>query len=615
MYQWISDDLDSARARGKRWLFVFMHHPPYSRGTHDSDSEGDMIEIHDNLVPLFESKGVDMVLVGHSHVYERSFLARNDSVMQTNTSDYTKIGTPNGTLYLVSGCGGKTGDGDLDHPLMAVSKGDVAGFNIIDVTYEELRGSFVERDGRTTDLFTVRKAADVLPPRVAHVQASSSTEIQVVFDEPVRAGASGSGAGNLAHYDLQGSAVIGATLESDQRTVSLTTMALPAGRARQLTVQGVADSAGNVDVAGRTMGVVHSGGSTSPSGIPVVPRGSIWRYVKGTSGPSPVWSSPSLDDSAWPQGRAGFGFSDGDDATVLSDMQGAYPSVYLRARFTVLDPAAVTSLALNVNYDDGFVAHLNGVEVARDNVPAGQTSATLASGGHEAGTWETFDLGAFRSRLVPGSNVLAIEGHNSAIDNQDFSLHPELVLTVSTSGSGPGTPPVAVLGCAVREANVPAQVFFSGKGSYDPDGNILGYAWSFGDGTFGFGSQIKHVYDRVGTYTVTLLARDRQGMDAIDQQTIRIHALGQAPVARVSASNTSILAGGRVDFDSAGSFDPDGGTLHVQWDFGEPDLPGNASTLARTSRMFPVRGTYPVLLSVTDDEGSTTTQVVMIRVN
>jgi hypothetical protein len=83
----------------------------------------------------------------------------------------------------------------------------------------------------------------------------------------------------------------------------------------------------------------------------------------------------------------------------------------------------------------------------------------------------------------------------------------------------------------------------------------------------------------------------------------------------LSASNTRILAGGRVDFDSAGSFDPDGGTLHVQWDFGEPARPGNASTLARGSRVFALTGRYPVLLSVTDDEGSTTTRVVTIQVD
>src|SRR6185295_9419640 len=131
MYTWISDDLDDARAHGKRWLFVFMHHPPYSHGTHDSDTEQDLITLRENLVPLFEAKGVDMVMVGHSHVYERSYLAKNSAILQNDTGDYTKIGTPNGTIYLVSGCGGESGSGSLDHPLMATSYGDVNGFNLV----------------------------------------------------------------------------------------------------------------------------------------------------------------------------------------------------------------------------------------------------------------------------------------------------------------------------------------------------------------------------------------------------------------------------------------------------------------------------------------------------
>src|SRR5262245_9179158 len=96
MYTWASDDMDDARARGKRWIFVFMHHPPYSRGTHDSDSESELIDIRRNLVPLFDAKGVDLVMVGHSHVYERSYLARNGAILQNDPGDYTKVTSPNG---------------------------------------------------------------------------------------------------------------------------------------------------------------------------------------------------------------------------------------------------------------------------------------------------------------------------------------------------------------------------------------------------------------------------------------------------------------------------------------------------------------------------------------
>jgi PKD repeat protein len=615
MYTWLADDLDDARARGKRWLIAFMHHPPYSKGTHDSDDESELVTLRQNLVPLLESKGVDLVLVGHSHVYERSFLAKNGGILQNHPSDYTKIGSPDGTLYLVSGCGGESGDGSLDHPLMAVSRGNVTGFNLFDATYSELRGSFVERDGRTTDLFAVHKAADVAPPRVAHVEPRSATAIELVFDEPVQGGASGGGAENLAHYGLSTGAVLDASLATDMRTVTLTTTALPIGRLRQIQVQGVADSAGNVDVAGEVLALLLEAPGAAQGGTPVVLQGASWRYAKGSSAPPAAWLTPAFDDSGWSQGPAGFGYGDGDDATVLGDMRNNYGSVYLRARFTLADLPTITRLALNVSYDDGFVAFLNGVEVARANVPSGQTSATFASGGHEVDGFEAFDLGAFLGALVSGSNVLAIEGHNSGLDSADFSLHPELVIQRSAGGGGSAAAPVAVLDCEVQEANVPALVSFSARRSLDPAGQGLGYAWGFGDGMAGFGPLVQHRYDRAGTYTVTLFLRSARGQHAIEQRTIRVHALGTAPVARLTASSTQISAGGRVDFDSAGSLDPDGGPLYVHWDFGESVRGAmNESTQARPAHVYAAPGRYAVTLAVTDDEGSTVTQFVVITV-
>ena len=72
-----------------------------------------------------------------------------------------------------------------------------------------------------------------------------------------------------------------------------------------------------------------------------------------------------------------------DDATVLAGMQNTYATVYVRREFNVTDASAITGLELSVSYDDGFVAFLNGTEVARANVPAGQNHLTTASSPHE----------------------------------------------------------------------------------------------------------------------------------------------------------------------------------------------------------------------------------------
>ena len=71
MLTWLQNDL---AANTKDWLIAFLHHPPYTKGSHNSDTESELIEMRQNALPILESHGVDLVLSGHSHSYERSFL-------------------------------------------------------------------------------------------------------------------------------------------------------------------------------------------------------------------------------------------------------------------------------------------------------------------------------------------------------------------------------------------------------------------------------------------------------------------------------------------------------------------------------------------------------------
>jgi PKD repeat protein len=177
MWQWAEDDLIAAQ--DSRWRIVFMHHPVYSHGTHDSDAESELRTLRQNLVPLFDAQLVDLVLVGHSHNYERSYLVRASAIVQTNPSDYTN--PPEGAVYVVSGCAGKTGSGDLDHPLMAIGIGNVAGFSYVDVTPNEIRGFFVDQDGTTRDGFSITKNDTTAPP-VACFTAERTNYTHIAFD-------------------------------------------------------------------------------------------------------------------------------------------------------------------------------------------------------------------------------------------------------------------------------------------------------------------------------------------------------------------------------------------------------------------------------------------------
>jgi len=165
----------------------------------------------------------------------------------------------------------------------------------------------------------------------------------------------------------------------------------------------------------------------------LVQPGEAWRYFKGTTAPPSIWREPDFDDSSWLEGPAGIGYGDGDDATVLDDMratadQPGYPSVFLRRTFNISDPDALDQLILRVDYDDGYVAYLNGVEVARANLdgnPPPHDATTTDS--REAGSPDEIDLTAQVGLVQPGANVLAFQVHNYDLTSSDLSLIPTLL--------------------------------------------------------------------------------------------------------------------------------------------------------------------------------------------
>ena len=155
-----------------------------------------------------------------------------------------------------------------------------------------------------------------------------------------------------------------------------------------------------------------------PAPLPVV-EGDEWQYFRGQSEPPADWNTVGFDDSGWETGPSGFGYGDGDDATLLDAtnppaMQNAYVSLYIRRAFDVVDAGSVFALQLNVDYDDAYVCYLNGGEIARSSNIAGSPPAydATASSGHEASAPESTDVSA--GLLVSGTNVLACQGHNVA---------------------------------------------------------------------------------------------------------------------------------------------------------------------------------------------------------
>ena len=176
-----------------------------------------------------------------------------------------------------------------------------------------------------------------------------------------------------------------------------------------------------------------------------------WGYFQGTREPSEFpelgWTLLDFDDRGWARGVDGFGYSRNPDdrqiSTLLPNMRDNYTTLYLRKKFNVTDVDAVDALLLTLDYDDAFVAYINGVEISRRHVG-------------EEGSPEPFDSRAPQTRRdegpklyrfkIPdgllneaGENVLAIQGVNRSITNNDFVLSKiALMAELHQAGDGDG---------------------------------------------------------------------------------------------------------------------------------------------------------------------------------
>ena len=179
MATWLRNDLS---ATAQTWLIAFWHHPPYSKGSHDSDTETELVQMRQNILPILEDYGVDLALTGHSHSYERSFLLdghygtsgtllpsmikNSGSGRPAGTGAYTKpssgIAPHEGAVYAVAGSSGQASGGALNHPAMFISLNQL-GSMVLDVDGNRLDAKFLRETGAIDDSFTIIKGAAPTP--------------------------------------------------------------------------------------------------------------------------------------------------------------------------------------------------------------------------------------------------------------------------------------------------------------------------------------------------------------------------------------------------------------------------------------------------------------------
>ncbi len=136
------------------------------------------------------------------------------------------------------------------------------------------------------------------------------------------------------------------------------------------------------------------------------------------------WKAKDFGEGGWITAQSGVGYGDDDDNTTISK---GIKSVYIRYSFNIENKAKISSLVLDIDYDDGFIAYLNGTEVARDNVSNPVSWNMDLNGLHEATLYqgkrpERFSISKFKDELlVNGKNILAIEVHNESSTSSDLS--------------------------------------------------------------------------------------------------------------------------------------------------------------------------------------------------
>lgn len=177
---WLTADL---AANTRKWVIAYWHHPPYTKSSHNSDAEIDLQNIRQNFITFLETNGVDLIICGHSHAYERGYLLRNytgswssfsklahtaDSSSATYTSGglncpYTYNSAPlnHGTVYVVAGSAGASGGtnaGFAAGPLpFAVND---AGILTLEVEDNRLDAKMLRQNGTIFDQFTIMKDVD-----------------------------------------------------------------------------------------------------------------------------------------------------------------------------------------------------------------------------------------------------------------------------------------------------------------------------------------------------------------------------------------------------------------------------------------------------------------------
>ncbi|UCC58360.1 MAG: PKD domain-containing protein [Candidatus Bathyarchaeum sp.] len=306
-----------------------------------------------------------------------------------------------------------------------------------------------------------------------------------------------------------------------------------------------------------------------------------WNFGDGITATGVTVSHDYADDGSY---RVTLTVTDDDGATDTA-----------RATKTVLNREPVASFTMTV----GTV--YTGEAVSFETSGSYDPDGTIVTYHWEFGDGTTGN-GASVSHSYAGSGTytitLTVTDDDGATDTASAT---KTVLTRTVLNQEP----VASFTESASTVNTGEVIYFDASGSYDSDGTIIAYLWYFGDGDTAVGVEVDHTYEDEGIYTVTLTVIDNNG--ATDSSNSTKNVWNRPPLALFTENATTVTTEEIIHFDASGSYDPDGTIVSYHWDFGD----GNTTTGVTSTHAYNEAGNYTVTLTVTDDDGASSSESAM----
>jgi len=592
MLQWLQSDLAQ---NTQPWIIAFWHHPPYTKGSHNSDTEGRLIDMRQNALPILEQWGVDLVLSGHSHSYERSYLLDGHyGPSGTLDPDFHILDPGNGNaagdgayekpdvvavqnagaVYAVAGSSGKISGGSLDHPAMLVSL-NMLGSLVVDVAGNRMDVVFLNDTGSVQDEFTILKTPDQEAPLITAVAAESATQVLVDFNEPLDS----TEALNASNYSVAGLDIISAELLNGDRSVRLTTSNMTSGSSYTLVVNNVQDLVLNTILADsqvtfefhETMTVAFQDGLSPDNGY----AGTSDAYIREASSNTAHGLETSLQvDGDEPSGSTtDMNILLGWDTAVIP-VDAIVESASIQLEVTNPSNGSYSCYGLMRDWNEAAVTW----NQAGSSAPWGSPGAEASSDRGDtpvctvtAGVTGTLNVGLNASGVAlvqswvndPAGNHGLIISDPSTSDGADFHssesatamARPRLEVTYRVPAGPVNMNPVAdfTYECAGVACDFT-------DASSDSDGLVTSWSWNFDDGSSSSAQSPSHTFAAAGDYDVELTVVDDGG--AVDSYISRV-SVSEPPVSTDQFALADLPSAGTLSGSFTATHGDDGVTQAI----------------------------------------------------